>query len=143
MKITLLGKDELLIEPETDFEMQWLSMLGHEEERDLIAFHKTGLSIGDYRGIKIKVAERRTEMTDTTKEVRNTTVKDVTSEAQSECNGLLACPFCGSPDPNIWSTGILTGLPKGYAVQCLHCNSAGHWNEDKDKAISAWNRRVS
>jgi hypothetical protein len=61
MKVTLLDKDELLIEPETDFEMQWLSRLGHEEERDLMAFHKTGISTGDYRGIKIRVKEKEKE----------------------------------------------------------------------------------
>jgi hypothetical protein len=34
-------------------------------------------------------------MSYTTKEVSNATVKDATSEAQSECNGLLCCPECG------------------------------------------------
>jgi hypothetical protein len=58
MKVVLLDGNELLIEPETDFETQWLSILGQEEERDLIAFHKTGISTGDYLGIKIKVKDK-------------------------------------------------------------------------------------
>lgn len=54
MRIVFADTDSILVEPETDFESQWLSRLGHDEERDLMAFHKTGLSTGDYVGIKIQ-----------------------------------------------------------------------------------------
>lgn len=56
MKVTVLEKDELLIEPETDFEADWMQRLGNGESgnRKLEAFHKSGLSVGDYVGIKVR-----------------------------------------------------------------------------------------
>lgn len=57
MKVTLIDKEGFLVEPETDFESQWLNRLGHEEERDLEAFHKSGISTGDYLGIKIRAKQ--------------------------------------------------------------------------------------
>ena len=58
VKVILLNKSELLIEPETDFEETWLQNMGKEEERDLVAFHKTGMSTGDYQGLKVKVKDK-------------------------------------------------------------------------------------
>lgn len=51
MKVTLLEKDELLIEPETDFEAEYLQRF---KDMELTVFHKSGISTGDYVGIKIK-----------------------------------------------------------------------------------------
>lgn len=48
MKVTLSGND-LLIEPETEFEETFLQTLNPVK-----VFHKKGLSVGDYVGIKIK-----------------------------------------------------------------------------------------
>ena len=56
MKVVMDEHDNrLLVYPETEFESDWLSRLGRNEEKDLEAFHKTGLSAGDYIGIVIRV----------------------------------------------------------------------------------------
>jgi ABC-type antimicrobial peptide transport system ATPase subunit len=59
MKVTLIDKEGFLVEPETDFESQWLGRLGWEDKCDLEAFHKNGISTGDYMGIKIRVKQKK------------------------------------------------------------------------------------
>lgn len=58
MRVCLI-KDGLLIEPETDFEEQWMRQIKDEE---MISFHKCGASKADYIGIKIKTVKSATPM---------------------------------------------------------------------------------
>ena len=49
MRVLFQGTDAIIIEPETEFESEWLHSFEIGE-----VFHKTGISASDYLGIKIK-----------------------------------------------------------------------------------------
>ena len=52
MKVTYLKDCEILIEPETDFELQVISKFGHDDKK-IKAFLKCGLTPADIIGLKI------------------------------------------------------------------------------------------
>lgn len=49
---------------------------------------------------------------------------------------LKPCPFCGGEAKVIESKGL-------YWVACMKCCASADVIDDRDKAIEAWNRRVS
>ena len=57
---------------------------------------------------------------------------------------LKPCPFCGEKDVRIVEHTKIGEIyvPKGYYVNCL-CGARFYSFSDKQKAIEAWNRRVS
>lgn len=48
MRVVFQGCDAIIIEPETEFESEWLRSFKIDK-----TFHKTGLSPSDYIGLKI------------------------------------------------------------------------------------------
>jgi len=74
-------------------------------------------------------------------------LEDATDTAQSACNGLLACPFCGGTPKRQWipQSMALPGITiGGYAVVCQACFCVCLIGAKSDKDAEAqWNRRVS
>lgn len=50
---------------------------------------------------------------------------------------LKPCPFCGSENTSIEEE------PFGFQVLCWKCEARNGYEENKDKAIEAWNRRIA
>ena len=73
-------------------------------------------------------------MAETNKKVKDEERKQSEEKAQSECNGLLECPFCGGLDLSC----------DGHYVSCDHCGAAGssvYPALNSKRAKEFWNRR--
>jgi Lar family restriction alleviation protein len=51
------------------------------------------------------------------------------------------CPFCGS-NPRFSMFELDSGVIAGFQVRCPSCGAAAKGSENKQEALSAWNRRV-
>jgi Lar family restriction alleviation protein len=51
---------------------------------------------------------------------------------------LKPCPFCGSYD----CVADISDFSGNARVTCMHCEAAGPFEKNADKAKEAWNRRI-
>lgn len=56
---------------------------------------------------------------------------------------LLPCPFCGG-EADIYAKDIIVfdKCKTGYSVYCKNCCCTTQYEDNKDKAIRDWNKRV-
>jgi hypothetical protein len=95
-------------------------------------------------------------MTDTTKYAGSAEQATSDKSAQSECNGLLACPFCGGQASSAgttkyhhkheawWENG--ERITESFFCNCIKCgvtNSGLCGHQTRELAIEHWNNRVS